>query len=149
MFTRLIPLLLLSLTVGSPALAADGMPTPAERFLSVWDLDDNGEVTISELKTMRARVFRAFDQNADQVLDRHEYADFDDARAADVAGYKGEERLAMKKITGGMSLGRSDKNGDGTVSHKEFIDGAAGWLSSLDGNDDGVVTRDDIEQLSR
>ena len=131
--------------VAMPALAAeDSRLSPGERFLSVWDLNGNGEVTRDELETMRGRIFSSFDRNGDDVLNRAEYVAFDKARAGDVSGYRGAARQRMQRITDGMSRTTSDADGDGKVSREEFIAGAQGWLADLDRNGDGVITRADF-----
>ncbi|KAF0279333.1 EF-hand domain-containing protein [Spiribacter aquaticus] len=130
----------------APALASEEsaqMP-PAERFLGVWDLNGDGTATLEELETMRGRVFNSFDRNGDGVLDASEYEAFDAAREGDVAGYEGEARELMERITDGMSLPASDANGDGRVQRAEFINGTEAWLDDLDRNDDGVITADDL-----
>ncbi|AGY92813.1 hypothetical protein SPICUR_09470 [Spiribacter curvatus] len=130
----------------APALASEEsaqMP-PAERFLGVWDLNGDGTATLEELETMRGRVFNSFDRNGDGVLDASEYEAFDAAREGDVAGYEGEARELMERITDGMSLPASDANGDGRVQRAEFINGTETWLDDLDRNDDGVITADDL-----
>lgn len=102
------------------ASEADAPMPPAERFLGVWDLDGDG------------------------VLDAAEYEAFDAAREGDVAGYEGDARVLMQRITDGMSLSASDADGDGRVQRAEFIDGTQAWLDDLDRNGDGVITADDL-----
>jgi len=126
------------------ASEADAPMPPAERFLGVWDLDGDGRATLEELETMRGRVFKSFDRNGDGVLDAAEYEAFDAAREGDVAGYEGDARVLMQRITDGMSRSASDADGDGRVQRAEFIDGTQAWLNDLDRNGDGVITADDL-----
>ncbi len=142
-------LFVLSLTVSvmattAVASASEAQMPPGERFLGVWDLNGNGTATLDELRTMRARVFDSFDANGDGVLDESEYVAFDQAREGDVAGYEGEERELMQRITDGMSRSVSDADGDGVVQREEFLAGAEGWLVDLDANGDGVITAGDF-----
>lgn len=134
------------LTAG-PVLASEesALLPPDERFLGVWDLNGDGTATLEELRTMRGRVFNSFDTDDDGVLTETEYVAFDEARAGDVAGYEGEAREIMETITDGMSRSASDANGDGRVQREEFLEGAEAWLETLDRNDDGVITAEDLE----
>ena len=126
------------------ASESEAQMPPGERFLGVWDLNGNGTATLDELRTMRARVFDSFDANGDGVLDESEYVAFDQAREGDVAGYEGEDRELMQRITDGMSRSVSDADGDGVVQREEFLAGAEGWLADLDTDGDGVITAGDF-----
>lgn len=128
-----LPLVLVTL----PATAQDAAGT---FFLSVWDLDHDGAVTVSELETMRGNVFNRFDVNGDDRLDVTEYGPFDAARDEEIADFETpEDQATMRQIADGLSLSANDADGDGAVSRAEFTEGAADWLASLDSDGNGAI----------
>ncbi|MBN2906659.1 MAG: hypothetical protein JXJ18_08125, partial [Rhodobacteraceae bacterium] len=131
--TQFLPALTLpALALGLVALTppAQAQEAAAARFLEVWDLNQDGTVTLPEMQRMRGNVFGRFDETGDGMLDAQEYVAFDAARDQDIADF---EALAdtdeMRKIADGLSLARNDADGDGQVSAEEFSAGAADWLA--------------------
>lgn len=134
----LIAALLMTLPLAAQA------ETPAEQFMSTWDLNGDGTATLAELQQMRADVFTSFDANEDGVLDLEEHAVFDEARANDVANYEGKRRAQMQKMADGMRMEATDANADQQVTLAEFQSSTAKWFARLDKNGDGGITMDDF-----
>jgi len=135
------------LTAGMMLLATSAIAqsTPGDQFMQSWDLNGDGKVTLEELRTMRGKVFNAFDADQNGYLSAEEYVAFDKARASDVAKYDDpDQRAQMQSVADGMSLSNSDTDGDGRVGRKEFLAGADRWLSNLDTDDSGSVTLQDF-----
>jgi len=65
------------------------------------------------------RDFRKADTNADNILERREFAAFIDMRADD--GNATAKKVRMLKAYG-IALSRVDADGDGRVSAQELID---------------------------
>lgn len=126
--------------------AAFGQSSPGNQFMQTWDLDQNGVVTVAELRKMRGNVFNAFDKDQNGYLSAEEYVAFDAARASDVENYDDEQREQMKSVASDMSLKNSDADGDGRVGRQEFLAGADDWFDDLDKNNDDKVTLKDFDR---
>lgn len=131
----------------TPALAANhgqGGGMPGAHFIENWDLDGDGQVTLAEATEKRGDIFYAFDSDENGVLDAEEHDMFDEVRATDLA----ENGQGMGKDrdnpANGMLRERTDANGDGLVSHEEFMGAVPDWFARMDRNGDGVVTTDDF-----
>ncbi|MDP4031387.1 MAG: EF-hand domain-containing protein [Pseudorhodobacter sp.] len=127
---------------GSAALAQQG--NAGAHFLENWDLDGDGQVTLAEATERRDDVFSAFDADEDGRLAGNEYDLFDQARANDMQQNGAGHGQGYGAAGSGMERGFNDIDGDGIVSHAEFVGKTADWLAMLDGNGDGVVTTDDF-----
>ena len=66
------------------AAAAEG--APGAHFIENWDRNNDGIVTLAELKEKRGDVFYTFDSDENGFLNAEEYGYFDDARQADMEG---------------------------------------------------------------
>jgi hypothetical protein len=135
---------LIALLLATPVLAQDG---PGSHFLSSWDLDGDGSVTLAEATERRGDVFTTFDADGDGSLTAAEYDAFDEARAAHMAempgnGGKGKGNPEEQ----GMMRGFSDANADGAVSREEFMAKVPDWFAMMDRNADGAVTKADFGQ---
>lgn len=128
-------------------LMAQQQGNPGAHFLENWDLDANGEATLSELQNKRADVFLTFDTNEDGLIDAEEYVSFDEARANDMtanAGGHGAHGGRADRASQGMTLQNNDADQDGKVSREEFLSGSVAWMTLLDRDADGVVTTADF-----
>lgn len=126
-------------------LTATAQGTPGAHFITNWDLDENGVVTLDELTSRRGDVFVMFDDDENGALDAAEYTAFDDTRAADMANNAGEGHgKGGARMQEGMTLSFNDTNGDGTVSMDEFVGHSADWLNMIDRNGDGGVSPADF-----
>lgn len=142
---RLTLTTLLSLTLASTALAQDQFP--GSHFVTNWDADSNGAVSLQEATTRRDDIFTTFDADEDGKLSADEYDMFDQARANDRAQLKAGKGNGHGKGMGeeqGMQRAFNDTDGDGSVSRDEFMARVPGWFAMMDGNGDGSVTTDDF-----
>lgn len=70
-----------ALVIALPALAQN---QPGAHFIEMWDLDENGSVSIEEARERRGDISNTFDANDDGVLSAEDYVLFDEAREADM-----------------------------------------------------------------
>jgi len=114
-------------------------------FITNWDGDENGVVTLAEVIEMRENLFVTFDEDGDGMISAEEYIAFDAARAEGQA-YEGISNGGHGKAAVGMTLEFNDTNGDGAVTQSEFVDQSAAWFAILDRNGGGEVTPADFGQ---
>lgn len=139
-----------------------------EQFLTNWDSDGNGQVTLEEVLERRGDLFYMFDADEDGRLNDEEYATFDETRALDremhledygmtmgqAAGPKGAGQAGQgqgaRKGTGqgmkqgyGQGQGMTPGKGLGMAAGIESVQSSMTRLSN-DLNGDGVVTRDEF-----
>lgn len=136
------------LTVALLALSAPAWAEsqgPGSHFIDSWDNNEDGAVSLEEIKTRRGDVFFTFDSDENGALDAEEYVYFDQARANDMKANGGHgSGNGLKRASEGMTLAFNDSNGNGEVSKEEFLAHAADWMVLLDRNGDGVVTTADF-----
>ncbi len=126
------------------ATALAAQTAPGAGFLTGWDLDENGSVSLAEIVERRGDVFYTFDADHDGVITAEEYVAFDEARAADQENENaggGHGKAAV-----GMTLEFNDVDGNGEVSAEEFEQQNEAWFAILDRNGDGEVTLADFGQ---
>ncbi len=127
----------------APALAQTQMP--GEHFITNWDADADGAVTLDEATARRGDIFVTFDADEDGALSAEEYVQFDAARASDQAQMRqGNGKVSMMREEGGMQLGFNDTDGDGAVSRDEFLARTPDWFAMMDRDADGKVTQQDF-----
>lgn len=138
-----------ALLFASAALAQDMVP--GGHFVTNWDLDGDGAVSLAEATERRGDIFTTFDADGDGALSEAEYAAFDAARAADQAGMAEGMGHGMGKGMGhgnpeemGMMRDFNDGDGDGLVTRDEFLARVPDWFAKMDRNGDGAVTTEDF-----
>lgn len=144
MFRTIALTLALSAT---PVLAANhgqGGGMPGAHFIENWDLDEDGQITLAEVIEKREDLFYAFDSDENGVLDAEEHDMFDEVRATDLAENGQGMGQGRDNPANGMLREVTDANGDGLVSHQEFMEAVPDWFARMDRNGDGVVTTDDF-----
>ncbi len=141
----------------APAFAQN---VPGAHFVENFDMNEDGVVTLAEIKEKRGEIFYMLDQDENGVLDSAEYDAFDELRAADHAQQEEEQQGGGQGNGGhgnggkgqggqgnqgeGMTREVTDLNGDGEVTEEEFLTAAEGWFLNKDRNNDGVITTKDF-----
>lgn len=160
--------LLLSVTMLAIALPlAASAVTRGENFLTNWDLDGDGQVTLAEVLERRADLFATFDENEDGTLTAEELAAHDEMRVAmqpqdrqgrawgnDGQGMGpngGQRRMAMDQPQGqgfGHGPGRGQPQGMAPQSWGQPNAGSQAMQQQLglglDTNGDGEISRDEF-----
>lgn len=139
-----IALLAMSIALGSALQAQEQM---GGHFIENWDLDGDGAVTLAEATERRGDIFLTFDADEDGVISAEEYTLFDEARAHDMEGIPqggGHGGQPMKRAEQGLRREFNDNNGDGQVSHEEFVGNTPAWFAQIDRNGDGTVDSADF-----
>lgn len=127
---RIILLVTAVSLAASPALAQSGDPT--RQVLADFDrIDTNsdGVISIAEYRDFQIVRWPRIDRNADGYLTVDDFPRFAAARA----------RRLLAEVTD------LDANGDGRISREEFVNGPAPLFRRADRNDDGVLTRTELE----
>ena len=144
--TRLA-LIALALALGTGAAMAQ-QGNPGANFITQWDADGDGIVSLEEVNTRRGDLFTTFDANEDGQLSDEEFLVIDETRVANQAAMQ-------EQAGGGQGRGRGqmdqepdrvlvDGNADGLVSRDEFLAATTLWMSMRDRNGDGVITVQDF-----
>lgn len=115
---------------------------PGVNFLTSWDLDEDGTITLEELQERRRDIFTAFDENEDGSLSLDEFAAYDAARTDTMQ--RPDDRGQGGRGEQALSLRASDTDNDGAVSLEEFLAASGSWMELLDRNSDDVVSIDDF-----
>lgn len=156
-------------TTLAAALVTIALPSLADarggNFLSQWDADGDGSVTLAEAIERRADMFAAFDTDASGALDGSELAAMDKASAGMKAamqgdreqgkrgmgqrgqghqGQKGQMQAQRGHDQGNHDHGQFDTDGDGLITLAEFTAGTESWFMGRDRNGDGALTSADF-----
>ena len=119
-------LLASALLAAATAVAAQAGSDRGRDMMSWADTNDDGAVTLTEMRDHRKQRFRAADMNGDGVLDVEEI------------------REAMAEQRARRRLERMDRDGDGAVSTEEFTYPVERRLMIMDRNGDGRVERGEM-----
>lgn len=120
---------------------------PGANFITQWDLDGDGTVSVAEATERRGDIFTMFDADENDMLSDEEYTLFDETRAADMANNAQAEGMMLGghgPMNAGLERMANDTNGDGVVTRAEFVAMAGAWIGMMDRNGDGGVTVDDF-----
>jgi len=142
---KFVLVLVMAVAAATPGLAQS--QNPGEHFITNWDGDGDGAVTLEEATTRRGDIFVTFDADENGFLSAEEYTQFDAARAGDQAQMRqgqGKGQGLMMREEGGMQLAFNDADGDGAVSRDEFLARTPDWFAMMDRNADGQITAADF-----
>ncbi len=147
MKNKIISAIIISTLFATSAGSALGqMPALGQNFINSWDINEDGSVTLEEIKEKRDEVFYSFDSDEDNYITAEEYIYFDQARANDMASKGVNAANYQNKGANLMTLQANDLDGDGRVSREEFIENAASFFTAKDTNGDGVITTEDFNK---
>lgn len=107
--------------------------------IAAMDLNHDGSITKAEARTARETEFRAVDTDHDGFLSQAER----DARRAQFAAMR-PEGASAKGDRGGGHGGREDTNGDGKISHDEFMNAPYRLFERLDTNHNDVIEASEL-----
>ncbi|WP_068109563.1 EF-hand domain-containing protein [Tropicimonas marinistellae] len=141
-----ISALAIAASLSAPAMAQQAAPggfAPGETFLSMWDGDADGTVTLEEIQARRADIFASFDADEDGALSADEFAALDAARA-DAMQRPDDRGRGLAQGQQPLQRAAMDTDGDGSITQAEYLAAAEGWIAVMDGNGDGVLTTADF-----
>jgi Ca2+-binding EF-hand superfamily protein len=138
--------LALAACLAAPAMAqqaAPAQPSPGQNFLSIWDQDGDGTVTLEELQSRRGEIFWSFDDDEDGTLSTEE---FDALTAARLSGMQRPDGRGMRNPQGrrAMRFETMDADGDGSLTEDEYLGAAEAWLQAMDADSDGALTESEF-----
>ncbi|WNK01266.1 hypothetical protein L2D14_07515 [Thalassospiraceae bacterium LMO-JJ14] len=111
---------------GSHGMMGGGMRMM--HMMETYDTNNDGALTVEEVTAERAKKFKAFDKNADGMLDLNEYqALWMDAM---------RERMVDR-------FQKHDNDGDGKISEQDFSERYSRMMTWMDRNEDGKIDRED------
>ncbi len=117
---------------------------PGGHFIENFDLNEDGMVTLEEVREKRSDIFYMVDQDEDNILNSEEYDLFDATRAADQEANEEGDCGGGKNAGEGMTRQVTDLNGDGQVTREEFLAATDAWFAQKDRNGDGKITTEDF-----
>ncbi|MEZ5799067.1 MAG: EF-hand domain-containing protein [Paracoccaceae bacterium] len=153
----------LAAPAAAPVLAQD--VGPGQYFVYYWDINEDGAVSLAEATERRDLFFVAFDADEDGYLSDDEYALLQEMREIDRATVREEMTAAAREQGFGKQKGKqrhlrmgrgfdderdgldrryNDSDGDGRISHDEFVGRTADWFARMDRDGDGVITTADF-----
>ncbi|RWR46309.1 hypothetical protein EOW65_14440 [Sinirhodobacter ferrireducens] len=141
---------------------------PGDQFMTQWDLDGNGQVTLAEAREQRGNIFDMFDADGNGRYSEDEIKGIDEHKLAQIEAGMGPGHQMPAGMTppagrgpgkgpgNGQGMGPGltrpaedglrmfDANQDGTLTRDEFVAGTDGWFAMRDRNRDGVLTTADF-----
>lgn len=154
--TRMATIAALSTALIATAASAE---TFREHFMTSWDLDGNGAITLQEVQERRDGMFAAFDTNEDGYLDTTERKAMGEMRDAEQASMaeEGIERPGMGAGKGhGQAMGQGMGQGHG-MGRGKGMQMAAGMGQGhgaqqggmMNASGDGRIGHDDFVGMSK
>ncbi|HPD93520.1 MAG: hypothetical protein H6900_02330 [Rhodobacter sp.] len=148
-----------SLTLAALCMAALATPTIAQQgggmmaFVSEWDMNGDGVVTLDDFATRRGDQFEMFDLNGDGGIDAEEQANMAQTIAGmqevnhggqghgqgQGQGQMGGQRGPGPRIHAAMTAAYADTDHDGVIARAEWEAATARLFADLDANGDGQM----------
>lgn len=128
-----------------------------ERMLERLDTNNDGGISLEEVKAHQANLFTQVDANNDSSLTEEEFAMIKDIRKAEREANKPEGtetadkgdkdgKRKGKRGKRGPSFDRLDADNSGNVTLEEFASQAEKMFERMDRNEDGVINADDMKR---
>jgi Ca2+-binding EF-hand superfamily protein len=128
------PILFGIAVVSTSALAAEPAPARQPALLAAADLDQDGRVTVEELRADRERQVARFDVDQDGKLSAAEYE----------AWWLSTARPRLERL-----FRADDRNGDGSIALDELVARANDMLRRRDRDGDGALTAEELRPRRR
>ncbi|MBK8455836.1 MAG: EF-hand domain-containing protein [Phyllobacteriaceae bacterium] len=157
MNTRMKSLLTAAMIAGFAATVAMAQTNFRDHFMTNWDENADGKVTLEETVARREAMFAAFDANANDVLDADELKMLDEMRANEQAD------MAAQGVQPGMGGGMGQGMGHGQGMGKGMMHGQGkgrgfgrgqigqagfGERKGMDTNGDGQINKTEFVGMS-
>lgn len=145
------------------AAHAQGNGQRGANFIASWDKSQTGYVSLEDVQTRRGDLFDMFDQDGNGYLEAAELAQMSETVAAQgqtrterqaenrserpQEGRRGQSQIANAAgeiIHAAMTVEFNDVDGDGRISHAEFLAASERLFSELDRNGDGRIDLNDF-----
>ena len=148
----------LMIALSAPAMAQN---QPGAHFFEMWDLNEDGIVTLEEARERRDDIFNMFDEVEDGILTAEEYVLFDETRQADMElngiGQQAGKGQGAGKGGNGQGKGMGQGQGGGQGKNQGAGQGQGQGMGehgaavsmerqNADLNGDGQVTREEFQQ---
>lgn len=138
-----------------------------ERMLEKLDVNNDGGITLDEIKTHQENIFTSLDADSDNSLTQEEFEMIKEMRKAEREANKPADASANDQTAqngdqdgkkrgkrggkrggnrGGPNFDRLDADTSGTVSLTEFTAHADKMFDRMDRNEDGVINADDTKR---
>ncbi|PID37054.1 MAG: hypothetical protein CR993_01960 [Rhodobacterales bacterium] len=120
----------------------------SEHFLSKYDANGDGAVSLEEVKKKRTRGFGKWDANGDGQLDPNEYGALKAHHATQEALHRSHGMADIPgKVHDAMHVYVMDTNRDGMTSAEEFLAASVAWFKSVDTDGDGRLTAEELDAI--
>jgi Ca2+-binding EF-hand superfamily protein len=115
------------------AVAQQRQPDPGRIFDSA-DTNGDGVITREEFHAAREHLFARLDRNGDGYIDKD-----------DMSGRLAGRQKAWERLT--ELVTQLDKDGDGRVSHSEFVDGPTPLFDRADTDHNGELSKEEVAAI--
>lgn len=139
-----------ALMLSTPGFAQEAAMQPGAEFMTGWDSDANGSVTLDEANERRESIFAMFDADDNGMIEGDEYAMIDDHKAMEAENGHGPAKHGPQD-GGRQGQGKGKGMGQGKGKHQGqamgnetpfggFEQDAVEGMKKLDTNGDGAIS---------